>query len=146
VPLAELVCDWVDGKAMLLVLDNAEHVLDECASLAELILRQTSGVQVLVTSREALRCGGEVRWPVPSLSVPESEVDCSVETLARFGATRLFVERAQALAPKLDIDDERARSIARICGALDGLPLAIELAAARVSMFIGVHRVPQYNV
>ena len=100
VPVADLVCDAIDGKAMLLVLDNAEHVLDECASLAEQLLRETSDVQVLVTSREALRCGGEVRWPVPSLSVPESEADCSAETLTTFGATRLFVERAQALAPK----------------------------------------------
>jgi predicted ATPase/DNA-binding CsgD family transcriptional regulator/DNA-binding XRE family transcriptional regulator len=135
VSAADLVCEAIDGKAMLLVLDNAEHVLDECASLAEQLLRQTSDVQVLVTSREALRCGGEVRWPVPSLSVPESEAECSAESLTAFGATRLFVERSQALAPKLEIDDERARSIARICRALDGLPLAIELAAARISMF-----------
>jgi predicted ATPase/DNA-binding CsgD family transcriptional regulator/transcriptional regulator with XRE-family HTH domain len=135
VPVVDVVCDAIDGNALLIVLDNCEHVLADCASLVEEILRQTVGVRLLVTSREALRCGGEVRWPVPSLGVPESDRACSAETLGTFGATRLFVERARAVAPRLEIDDRQARSIARICRHLDGLPLAIELAAARMSMF-----------
>ena len=69
-PTLDVVCEAIDGKTLLIVLDNCEHVLAECASVVEEVLRQTVGVRWLATSREALRCGGEVRWPVPSLGVP----------------------------------------------------------------------------
>ena len=116
----------------LLVLDNCEHLAEPVAALAERLLAACSGVRVLATSREPLRVPGEVRWPVPALPVsPPGPV--SVEGLHRFAATRLFLDRAGATVPGFAIRDETdAAAVAEVCRRLDGLPLAIELAAARV--------------
>jgi predicted ATPase/transcriptional regulator with XRE-family HTH domain len=119
--LIEIVLEALAERPLLLVIDNCEHLLPACAGLVERLLRQCALVRVLLTSREALRIGGETLWRVPSLRVPD--------------ASQLFVERARALDPGLGLDERRTAAIAHICQRLDGVPLAIELAAARVTMF-----------
>jgi predicted ATPase/DNA-binding SARP family transcriptional activator len=116
----------------LLVLDNCEHLAGPVAALAERLLAACPGVRVLATSREPLRVPGEVRWPVPALPVPPSGL-VRPEELASFAAARLFMERAAAAAPGFAVGDGAdATAVAEVCRRLDGLPLAIELAAARV--------------
>jgi predicted ATPase/class 3 adenylate cyclase/DNA-binding CsgD family transcriptional regulator len=115
----------------LVVLDNAEHVIDQVAQLAQSIIVGCPQVRVLVTSREPLGVPGEVVWRVPSLTVPTPEERASIERLETFDAVRLFLERARHARPNLVVDDAAAPSIASICSRLDGIPLALELAAAR---------------
>ncbi len=116
----------------LLVLDNCEHLAGQVAALAERLLVACPGVRVLATSREPLRVPGEVRWPVPALPVPPSGL-VHPEELARFAATRLFLDRAAAAVPGFAVGDRGdAAAVGEVCRQLDGLPLAIELAAARV--------------
>jgi len=116
-------------RNVLLVLDNCEHVIDVCAQLVEHLLDQCPRLRVLATSREALRIPGELTWRVPSLRVPE-QLAATDDVLA-VPAAQLFVERAQARVPTFE-PAARAAAIGGICRRLDGLPLAIELAAARV--------------
>ncbi|MEJ3652069.1 BTAD domain-containing putative transcriptional regulator [Actinomycetes bacterium KLBMP 9759] len=119
----------ISDRKLLLVLDNCEHVVDAAARLADTVLAGCAGVRVLATSREALRVRGEVVWPVPRLAVPEGP---AADPLA-FPAVRLFAERAAAVRPGFEVTAENAPVVVDICRALDGQPLAIELAAARVS-------------
>ena len=121
-------------RRLLLVLDNCEHLVEACAELVEHLLRACPGLRVLATSREPLRVAGEVLWRVPSLSVPTRLDDQSADALARSEAGRLFVERARASAPGFALTDRTARLVADVCWRLDGIPLAIELAAARVHL------------
>jgi predicted ATPase/DNA-binding SARP family transcriptional activator len=120
------------GRRLQLVLDNCEHLVDAAAELAEAILGACPGVRILATSREALRVPGELRLPVPALPFPAKDL-VSPEALLAFDASRLFVERARAVVPGLRLGAVEARGIAEICRRLDGLPFAIELAAARVN-------------
>ena len=115
------------------MLDNAEHVVDAVASAVQRLLAACPHLHVLVTSREPLGVTGEVIWRVPSLSTPEPETlhTVSMATLNTFDAVRLFVDRARSARPNLVVDDSTAPHIAAICARLDGIPLAIELAAAR---------------
>ena len=115
----------------LLVLDNCEHVVAACAGLADALLRSCPGLKILATSREALRVAGEMAWSVPSLPLPDPALLPGPEELMDYGAVRLFVERAGTAAPGFALTEANAPAVARICGRLDGLPLAIELAAAR---------------
>jgi predicted ATPase/DNA-binding SARP family transcriptional activator len=116
----------------LLVLDNCEHLAEQVAALAERLLAACPGVRVLATSREPLRVPGEARWPVPVLPVPPPG-PVRPEDLARFAATRLFLDRAGAAVPGFAVGDQAdAAAVGEVCRRLDGLPLAIELAAARV--------------
>jgi len=116
---------------VLLVLDNCEHLLGACAELAEAMVRAGPGVRVLATSREPLGAAGESMWRIPSLgTAPEDER--SVEQIAGYDAVKLFVERARASRPDFSLDDANAPLVARICRRLDGIPLALELAAARL--------------
>src|SRR5512132_188797 len=118
-------------RQAVLVLDNCEHLADPVARLVERVLAACPGVRVLATSREPLRVPGEARWPVPALPVPPPG-PCSVAELGGFAATRLFLERAAAAAPGFAVrDPAEAAAVAEVCRRLDGLPLAIELAAAR---------------
>jgi predicted ATPase/tetratricopeptide (TPR) repeat protein len=117
---------------LLLVLDNCEHVLGASATAADALLRSAPRLTVLATSREPLRVPGEVVFRVPSLAIPDPEASVDPEQLLRYEAVRLFVERATAVAPGFEIDLGSAPAVARICHRLDGLPLALELAAARV--------------
>jgi predicted ATPase/transcriptional regulator with XRE-family HTH domain len=116
----------------LLVVDNCEHLLDGCARLAEALLRACPRLRILVTSREPLRVGAEVIWRVPSLTLPDHD-DQAPGELAKSEAVRLFVERAEAVQPSFALTAGNAAAVAQICRRLDGIPLAIELAAARVS-------------
>jgi len=128
-PLDRLV-DVLAMRKLVLVLDNCEHVLDAVAWLAGRVLADAPGVRILATSREPLGLTGETLCPVPSLPLPSPDAD--VDQVAANPSVRLFADRAAAVRPGFAIDAHNAGPIVRICRALDGIPLAIELAAARV--------------
>jgi non-specific serine/threonine protein kinase len=132
--LEDTVIEWLESRQQLLLLDNAEHVLDASARLVEKLLRRCPRLVVLVTSRERLGIAGELTYGVPSLSVPEARHDTTREEALAFEATRLFIERARLQRPDFDIADQDAAALASICRRLDGIALAIELAASRVRM------------
>jgi predicted ATPase/class 3 adenylate cyclase len=130
--LLAAIVDYVKGKRILLVLDDCDPVLSECAELSEAVLRACSTVRIIVTSREALGVGGEVILPITSLATPDTGPRVRPRDLADVDAVRLFVERAKAVQPAFELTDQNARAVAQLCRRLDGIPLAIELAAARV--------------
>jgi predicted ATPase/class 3 adenylate cyclase len=132
-PLMEALKGYLRGKAMLLVLDNFEQVVAAAPTLAEL-LGAAPRLKALATSREALRLRREYEYPVHPLDLPDRKLTGSTEQLARNDAVRLFVERARAVKPEFNLTDENASAVVEICHRLDGLPLAIELAAARVRL------------
>ena len=119
-------------RELLLVLDNCEHVIGAGAALADALLRSAPSLTILATSREPLRVPGEVVFRVPSLAIPDPDGAGTPEELLEYEAVRLFVERAGSVAPGFVLDETSAAAVARICHRLDGLPLALELAAARV--------------
>jgi predicted ATPase/class 3 adenylate cyclase/DNA-binding winged helix-turn-helix (wHTH) protein len=121
--------EFVRAKRLLLVLDNCEHLLDECGRLAETMLRSCPNLRILATSREGLGTAGERVIAVRSLAVPDPSA--GVELLEVTPASRLFLDRAGAVRADFGVDDVSARAVAEICRRLDGIPLAIELAAAR---------------
>jgi predicted ATPase/DNA-binding CsgD family transcriptional regulator len=133
-PLLEAVQESLRARRLLLVLDNCEHLVDACARGAEALLHACPLLTILATSREALNIAGETVWPVPALSVPPGTAPCSPDELLQYDAIRLFVERAGATVPAFALTDATAAAAAEICARLDGLPLAIELAAARVRL------------
>jgi non-specific serine/threonine protein kinase len=116
------------------ILDNCEHLIAACARLADSLLRAADRVSILVTSREGLGITGETVWRVPSLSVPDLASEAGVETLLRHDAVRLFIERASAVDSTFSLNSANAAAVAEVCVRLDGIPLAIELAAARVKV------------
>ena len=128
----ERVANALAAKQLLLVLDNCEHLVDAAASMAEALLRANPAARVLATSRELLRTEGECLYRVPSLAVP-TEGSEDAEDPLRYGAVRLFVARARSAEPQFSADGRVAAAIAAICRHLDGIPLAIELAAARTN-------------
>jgi predicted ATPase/class 3 adenylate cyclase/DNA-binding CsgD family transcriptional regulator len=128
------------GAQALVVLDNCEHLLDACAASADALLRGCPGVSVLATSRAPLAVAGETHWRVPSLSLPSELQTEPVEAVAQSDAVRLFIERALKVRPNFAVDAANAPAIAQICHDLDGIPLAIELAAARVRV-LGVEQI-----
>jgi predicted ATPase len=130
--VVDALVDFLRARSLLLVLDNCEHVLRGAAELVEALLRNCRLLTVVTTSREPLRLAPEVVFRVPSLSIPDPELTLGVDELARFDAVKLFVDRASAAAPSFRLDDANALDVARICFRLDGLPLAVELAAARL--------------
>jgi predicted ATPase len=133
--MTETLADALRQKALLLVLDNCEHLLTACADLAATLLRACPQSHIIATSREALGVPGETLWRVPSLSLPEDFRHLPrVEDLVFYDAVRLFVERAVATAPAFTVTNENAPAVAKVCKRLDGIPLAIELAAARVKV------------
>jgi predicted ATPase/DNA-binding SARP family transcriptional activator len=119
-------------RSLLLVLDNCEHLTETCASLADVLLRGCPEIRILATSREALGLAGERAWLVPQLTMPADDTEPAA--LAGFEAVRLFVERAQDAIAHFTLTEKNAPEVARICRRLDGIPLAIELAAARVKV------------
>src|SRR5918998_468874 len=132
--LAGTLSDHLGSRKALLVLDNCEHLVEGCAELAEALLRSCPKLRILTTSREALSIAGEIAWPVPSLTLPDLRRLPAVESLPRYEATRLFLERAGAVRLAFALTEQNAPAVARICYRLDGIPLAIELAAARVKV------------
>ncbi|MBI3459907.1 tetratricopeptide repeat protein, partial [Candidatus Acetothermia bacterium] len=135
-PLISTLIDYLRSKNLLLVLDNGEHVVEACASLAETLLQNCPQLRILATSREALGVHGEIAWLVPSLSLPDlarlARGGIDLSALRQYEAVRLFAERAAAAQPNFSMTDRNASAIAYICQRLDGIPLAIELAAAKV--------------
>ncbi len=130
--LHDQVLDYVQAQQLLLVLDNCEHLRAACAQLADGVLRSAPQAQLLVTSRETFDIEGETVYHVPPLQIPEH--DHSVQALAGVESVELFVARARTIRPNFDLTDANAAAVARICQQLDGIPLAIELAAARVKV------------
>jgi predicted ATPase/DNA-binding SARP family transcriptional activator len=126
------VLDALGGREALLVLDNAEHLVEDVAALARDLLESLPELRLLATSREPLHVTGETLWSLPSLGVPPPDLHVDLTTLADHGATRLFLERATATDPTFVPDDDDAAAIVQLCRRLDGIPLAIELAATRI--------------
>jgi predicted ATPase/DNA-binding CsgD family transcriptional regulator len=122
------------GRQLLLVLDNCEHLVAAAAALAETLLSACPGLRLLATSREPLRIAGERAWRVPSLRAPDPAAALTPAALLAFPAARLFVERAAAVDPGFALGESGARAVAEICARLDGIALAIELAAARTGL------------
>jgi len=129
----QAVCSHLAERRALVILDNCEHLLATCAVTAEAILHAAPAVTVLATSRAPLRVAGETDWRVPSLSLPSPTREAEpVDALAQSDAVRLFIERAAKVRPNFAVTNANAPAVAQICHALDGIPLAIELAAARI--------------
>lgn len=132
--LRDSVLEHLQRRHILLVLDNCEHVIGACAELTDALVRGAPHLRILATSREGLGVAGETVWQVPPLSLPDTSRALSPEALLEYEAARLFVERAAAVDPSLTVGLHHVAAIADICHRLDGLPLAIELAAARVNV------------
>jgi predicted ATPase len=130
----ELLVDYLGSQEVLLILDNCEHLVGACASLADVLLRACPHVRILATSREPLGVDGEVSWSVPPLSLPDTGLEQTPKELLGCEAVGLFVERAESVAPGFALTEEDAPEVAEVCARLDGMPLAIELAASRVRM------------
>ena len=136
VPLMNTVTDYLRGKQSLLVLDNCEHLIETCAELSDHFLHACPKLKIITSSREALGIDGETVFRVPSLSLPEEvEEFRDVENLMNYEAPRLFTERATKANPQFNLSKDNASYVIQICERLDGIPLAIELAAARVKLF-----------
>jgi predicted ATPase/DNA-binding XRE family transcriptional regulator len=126
--------EGIGDKTMLLVLDNCEHLIDDVASLASDLLSACPRLKILATSRESLRIPGEWLYPVPAFDVPRENSSVDMQTAANFPALTLFAERARAVRPDFVLTAENIRTVASLCAQLDGLPLAIELIAARMRL------------
>jgi predicted ATPase/DNA-binding NarL/FixJ family response regulator len=131
-PLLDTLADALRSRQLLLALDNCEHLIEACARLCQRLLASSPGLRLLATSREPLRVAGERVWQVPPLSVAPDGALSTAEEAGRYEAMRLFAERAAASLPGFAIEPGNASAVAELCRALDGMPLAIELAAARV--------------
>jgi predicted ATPase/DNA-binding CsgD family transcriptional regulator len=131
-PLLDTLADALRPRRLLLALDNCEHLIDACAQLSRRLLASSPGLRLLNTSREPLRIAAETAWQVPPLAVaPAGDTEIAGDA-HRYEAVRLFADRAVAARPGFAVDASNAEAVAAICRALDGVPLAIELAAARV--------------
>ncbi|MEP7357510.1 MAG: adenylate/guanylate cyclase domain-containing protein, partial [Anaerolineales bacterium] len=133
-PLLDALLDYLRLKQLLLLLDNCEHVISASAQLASRLLGACPQLKIVATSREALSVSGEAAYRVPSLALADVST-ATPDALAESAAVRLFVERAQAVQPRFQLTDHNLLAVAQICQRLDGIPLAIELAAARVKVF-----------
>jgi len=131
-PVIDMLCDYLSAKKIMIILDNCEHLVDACAQMAEHILKTAGDVRILASSREALGVAGEVTYRVPSLALPDKDHLPSLDSLNQFEAVKLFIDRATSALPSFAVTNENAPSLAQICFRLDGIPLAIELAAAKV--------------
>ncbi|MGW5147254.1 protein kinase domain-containing protein [Rhodococcus koreensis] len=131
-PLREVLIEFLASRELLLVLDNCEHLVDAVAGLAETLLRVCPALRILATSREPLGIGGEAVLRVPPLAVPDPDRKPSLRGLPKYDAVSLFADRAAAAVPGFALTEDNAAAVAGICHRLDGLPLPIELAAARL--------------
>ncbi len=129
---AAATAEHIGDRPVLIVLDNCEHLAGSVAELAERLLMTCGALSILATSREVLGVEGERNWPVPPLSLPGAGAVPAVPALAGFDAVRLFEQRAQLTAPSFRLSESNAAAVVQVCQRLDGLPLAIELAAARM--------------
>ena len=140
--LTEVLVEHLKPREALVVLDNCEHLVEGCAVLVDALLRACPDLKILATSREPLRVVGEAIWMVPNLSLPDPQQQLATGDLGRYEAVRLFVERAEAADAGFGLTERNAKAVAVLCGKLDGIPLAIELAAARV-MALTVEQISQ---
>jgi predicted ATPase/DNA-binding SARP family transcriptional activator len=132
-PIIEILTNVLREKTTLLILDNCEHLLEACTKLITILLQNCPNLKILTTSREVLGISGEATYSIPSLSIPERE-KTSIEKLTEYEAIQLFAERAALALSSFIITPENVEMVVDICHRLDGIPLAIELAAARVNM------------
>jgi predicted ATPase/class 3 adenylate cyclase/Tfp pilus assembly protein PilF len=130
--MLDALCAALREREILLLLDNCEHLVAACANAVHAVLRAAPGVKIVTSSREPLRIEGETTYRVPSLQTPDPKAHLIVGQLLQFEAVRLFVDRAAAAQPGFAITPANAPAVAQVCHRLDGIPLAIELAAARV--------------
>lgn len=133
-PIEDTLLERLAGRRMLLVLDNCEHLIDACAALVERLLSSAPGLCILVTSRERLGVAGEHVVAVGPLAWPPAAAEKDLDAVAGFEAVRLFVERARQVMPAFELDAGNVSASVEICRRLDGIPLALELAAARVGL------------
>ena len=131
-PASDILTAALANLHTLLLLDNCEHLIDQCATLVDGLLRVCPRLRILCASREPLRIPGETLWRLSSLTLPDSALGADAKSILQSEAARLFVDRSRALDPTFALTDQRASLVAQICRRLDGLPLAIELAAARI--------------
>jgi predicted ATPase/transcriptional regulator with XRE-family HTH domain len=127
----EALTEYLRPKHMLLLLDNCEHLVAACAELLSSLLRICPHLHILTTSREPLAINGEIIWLVRPLQLPDPNLPLSASEITGLAAVQLFMERARAVNPSVKLTDDNAAAVARVCVAVDGIPLAIELAAAR---------------
>jgi predicted ATPase/class 3 adenylate cyclase len=130
----DVLIDYLRTKSILILLDNCEHLIGDCARITEKLLQACPQLKILATSREALGIPGEVSYHVPSLKIPDPADVRSLDRLQDMDSIRLFIERAAAAKPEFALTEENASSVAQICSRLDGIPLAIELSAVRVKV------------
>ncbi|HXB36286.1 MAG TPA: LuxR C-terminal-related transcriptional regulator [Acidimicrobiales bacterium] len=130
--MADVVVEYLRDKTALVVLDNCEHVLDGASDLSDALLARCPSIRILATSRQPLGVDGEVAWRVPSLSLPPEDGPAGIAAVKESEAVGLFSDRAQRARPGFEVTDDNSEAVAEICRRLDGIPLAIELAAARV--------------
>ena len=134
-PLVESIITRWKEKNVVIVLDNCEHLVEACSRTVEHLLREVPGLHIMDTSREALNAPGEIAWRVPSLSLPETDQMDNVEIIRESSeAVRLFEDRAKVIQRAFELTEKSAQAVLEICRRLDGIPLAIELAAARVKL------------
>ena len=133
-PALDVLQEYLQPRKLLLVLDNCEHLIANAATVANAILSAAPDVKILSSSREALGVQGELSWHVPSLSAPDPKKLPEIEALTQYEAVRLFIDRAILVSPHFTVTKDNAPAIAQICFRLDGIPLALELAAARVRL------------
>ena len=141
-PMLHVLLAHLAERNLLLVLDNCEHLVDACARLVEKLLRACPGVRILATSREPLGVPGETTWRVPSLELPEESQSISLERLADCESVRLFLDRARQAQPGFSLTLQNAPALVEVCRRLDGIPLAIELAAGRLRT-LGVEQIAE---
>jgi predicted ATPase/class 3 adenylate cyclase len=131
-PLIMTLMDWLNNRELLLILDNCEHLVEACAKFADKVLHSSRATRILATSREALGIAGESIYHVPSLQTPSPKERINIEQFEQYAAVRLFIDRAKQSLSTFRVTNANAPAVAQICYRLDGIPLAIELAAARV--------------
>jgi predicted ATPase/DNA-binding SARP family transcriptional activator len=133
--VVETLVNQLRKQTLLLIFDNCEHLLDACARLAETLLKSCPNLRILATSRDTLRLEGEAVYHVPPLTIPESQRPRSIEEIANSESVQLFAQRATLMLSNFEITEANAGPLVRICNRLEGIPLAIELAAAHVDIF-----------
>ena len=133
-PVSTVLREFLRPRQLLLILDNCEHLIADVAAVAETLLRTCPHLHILATSRETLNVSGEITFRVPPLRLPSLGWVHSLERVAEAEAVKLFVERARASLPSFTLTEQNAAAVAQICARLDGIPLAIELAAARIRL------------
>jgi predicted ATPase len=132
--LEETLTGYLKDKEILIILDNCEHLIEACADLTEKLLTTCPKLKIIATSREALKCTGEQTHSILSLKTPDLKKEISLVQLTQYESVRLFIDRALAVNQKFKVTNENAPALAGICSRLDGIPLAIELAAARIKV------------